>query len=76
MTRCSAGQQWVMVKSKGWKDEWSQLLVCPLETASYGKSLNLSLLACQKGLTTSRLRGVDEKSIQCLAGTDLEYTRE
>lgn len=41
MTRCSGGQQWVMVKSKGWKDEWSQLLICPRESTCYGKSLNL-----------------------------------
>ena len=75
MTRCSGGQQGVMVKSKGWKDEWSQLLMCPLESTCYGKSLNLSFLTCQKDVIRSRLRGVGEKSIQCLAGTDLEYTR-
>lgn len=66
-----------MAKSKGWGDEWSQFLSCPLKGARYGESLNLSALASEKGVTTSRWRGLDEKHQQCLVGTDFwEYTQD
>lgn len=49
-----------MVKSTGWKDEWNQL-VCPLESASYGKSMHLRSFVCEKGMMESRWKESDEK---------------
>lgn len=56
-----------MVNSMGWNDGWNQLLVCPLESASYRKSMNLSSFVFGKGMMVSRLRELEEKSILGLA---------